>query len=207
MRYTHILDLIDADLDRLQMARELLTTSSAFRGSGAPRFAGRIIIDEILNESSLATNFKSPERKSARRYSERDKLPIAAVVASLPVALDELASAEHAPAPSKRGDAGLQQPRAKQVAEVRHESISARAERSTPKRRSMKSKLNVASSTTALGGAVPAGPVFIPVEKVRQEQATKEREQSRSLNSSRSAEEVPFTAESLAQRWLGSRAS
>lgn len=207
MRYTHILDLIDADLHRLQMARDLLTTSSAYRESGAQRSGSRTVVDEILNESSHAPALQFAKREPGIRHSRRDKLAAAAVIAGLPVMRDELEAAEAASVPDKRDDPGLQQPGTKQAAEVRDEKMSARAKHSTPKRRSMKSKPEVAVSPTALGGVVPVGPVFIPVEKIRQEKVTRERQQTHGQKSSRPAEEVPFTAESLAQRWLGSRAS
>jgi hypothetical protein len=55
----------------------------------------------------------------------------------------------------------------------------------------------ISSAITPLGGAVPTGPVFIPVAQVRQEKSQRTPEPA-------AAAPTPLTAELLAQRWIQS---
>ena len=203
MRYTHILELIDADLHRLQMARELLIDSSAFRRSRAQQSASQAAVSAFLSESSVVSDHKPRKKEPSERHTRQDRPMVAEVMASLPGTLEDLQVAGAPPISNQHGNRALHLPAATHATRVRDEKMPAPAKRSTQKRRSRKSS----SEATALGGVVPVGPVFIPGEIIRQEKATRERDKTHSHKISRPTEEIPFTAESLAQRWLGSRAS
>jgi hypothetical protein len=61
-------------------------------------------------------------------------------------------------------------------------------------------------SSSALVGAVPAGPVFISAEKVRQQKSERQPEAVKKSNASEAPAAKPLTAEMLAQRWIQSPA-
>ncbi len=62
------------------------------------------------------------------------------------------------------------------------------------------------ASSSALVGAVPAGPVFISADKVRQQKSERQPEVTKSRNASEAQAAKPLTAELLAQRWIQSPA-
>ncbi len=146
MSYPNILKLIDADLDRLYQARQIITS---------PHFSPEPVTP--------------PEQQSADEVS----LP-AEQAAEIP-----LAPAERVPT--------ILKPRRTRVAGVR------------PRKTAQSD--GALQQARALGGAVPALPVYVAATQLRQEQAR------RDAAPGFRPQDAPLTAEALAQRWLQSMSS
>jgi hypothetical protein len=117
-----------------------------------------------------------------------------AEVQSVPAAVEPLSQAGD-PASAAAATSAFTEP-------VKPMLVRARLQRAM---RVVKRRSNIPSSS-ALVGAVPAGPVFISAEKVRQQKSERQPEASKKSNASEAPAAKPLTAEMLAQRWIQSPA-
>ena len=218
MRYAYLLSLINADLERLRMARQLLTTSQtlprrlgikAVRSEArSPRQKTEVVSSvfvgaERQHSSRLrydkATGFAPVDQGMtvSIRASESSNDVSSSVAVSVFSAIEEMISREEVreqtPPPEVQSppgeNAGLPLPQSKLT-------ISG----SKPVRRSL------ALSRTALNHPAPARPVFIPAEQIREEQLRKQGEHGLKRLGANLAAGVPLTAEVLTQRWIQSSA-
>jgi hypothetical protein len=171
MEYARILALIDAEVERLQKARQLIA-SSFF----TPEKPGK--------RKSLR-----PVPRAAVEVTRVKDLPAAPPVAPpvapvAPVAPPVAAVAPEAPV---------------ETTVVRRK----RAVRVTRRAKSPVSKPATAGFERPLSGAVPAAPVFVSAQQMREIDAQKQAEQSAPAPASKES----LTPELLAQRWLRYSAS
>jgi hypothetical protein len=225
MQYVHIIALIDAYLERLTQARLLLTTLDpslerdllmATPPPARPRKQRADVRDNsrtpVLRsgERGIAPRQKtkpSVPEKPAKKTAKKTKTVVHSENASVPI------PSEPALVPNK--PVGQEQPRGYGAGALIEEQ-SALTQRATAPRlnkarssgkRPAPSKPPVAQGTMALGGLVPAGPIFIPAKQIRDEQSLRQRESHvvRDVFSPPTA--VPLTVELLSQRWLRGSAS
>jgi len=188
MQHGHIVDMIDACLERLHAARRLLTPS---RGS--------LAIEDLLHVSA---NNRAETKKKVRpaigiKKKRRDEL-----TASLFSEAPEPAAAIPVPSPIVPAPVRLVAVAAPVVKVVVKQSTA-----STPRKPSAEPRVVVAAPrkkalapASALVHHVPAQPVFIPAAQVR-----KEHTQTQAVKTAaKQPEAMPLTAELLARRWIQS---
>jgi hypothetical protein len=185
---TNIIVLIDAYLDRLLEARDILATleipqtmAQIPTTSFKPRKKQSIKPTKTLTTPDLDEKMTTSPLKSRilteKRAAER-----------LNIAVSKSRQKSLNPIPSAIVSTGRDRSSVPQQSEVL---------KATPPRKAQPSQKRQTSSSPlsakALGGHIPTGPVFIPAEKIH---TTKVREISGPLKS------TPLTAELLSQRWI-----
>ena len=212
MQYSHILALIDADLDRLRKVRQLLaslldapdlapeTPRRPRRSRSHDQSPDDTQID-LFSASPLPGPADTPTRPVHRRTRSKSKAPADrnAALEEQPSLLDQYAPEFAAPPIVSAPEETTSDEHAS-----RHEpDVSAYlplARKQRPRRNSSpirKTPPTPAPVPTALGGLVPAGPVFIPAGQIRQPQAPKPQE-----HPAASLPTPSLTEELLKQRWL-----
>jgi hypothetical protein len=202
MQYVHILNLIDAYLDRLTEARRVLLTldgpskrtqqrrsqtpaaTKTLKAAGREKPAAPML--EVRpprrKKATPATIPKQTESKLALVSSVKtpDAIPEASLVVGLLLA--------------ETRQSGTEQKPLEPIANIRRVKAVTRRERTT-RRKAIDTPL-----TRALGGTVSTAPVFIPAAQIRQERI--EAETKRVDPGASAADVVPLTAELLTQRWV-----
>ena len=220
MQYAHILALIDADLENLKKVRLLLTTfdtppkGTQKRAPNPPVGSKTLRTAERQKPPAPALHIAEHEvsqRKKARPAT-RLKKP---AVSNLGTARLAKAPAPAASESSPVLDDQIRQEQSQgQRTQVVEESVFGQiatiplvARVQTQRKRRALSKLSVTPPATPLGGPVPTGPIFIPVELIRQKQSQSRRESVMECGASGPPATVPLTAELLTQRWIQSLVS
>jgi hypothetical protein len=222
MKHVYILSLIDAHLDSLAKARQILATleTSPKRTQGrAPRpLAGSKTLGGVEKKKPSALPIAgqeiSPRKKTApatmvQRPSVKERAT--AALAKLPeaVALD----VAHVPDAQIRPDLHQEQyeEQGARAASKRGlgETTLLQAVARVPIRRKRFAPNKPSSEplARALGGPVPALPIFIPAEQISQERSQRNVAPVSDGSPSRSTVAVPLTAELLARRWVQGLAS
>lgn len=191
MYYTNIIVLIDAYLDRLLEARDILATleipqtmAQIPASSSKPRKKQNIKSVNIRTASDLIENVTTSPLKSRilaeKKATERSNI---AVSKSRRKSLKSIPSAMISTS--------------RDQSSATHQSEVPRVIKATLPRKAQPSQKRLSfsnpPSAKALGGYIPTGPVFIPAEKIR---TAKAHEPSVPLKS------APLTAELLSQRWI-----
>jgi hypothetical protein len=221
MQYTYILSLIDAHLDRLTKAREILATLDTSQET-TPQPVPRPAADSKAlrtpggrSSSALETGSHaiSPRKKAAPATMVQK--PSASNRASAPLAkVSETAALESAPvadAQNRLDEDQRQETRKTTKSPIRETATSHLVDKLPTKRKRLAP--NKPSSTPlarALGGPVPAAPIFIPAGQVSQEfqeRSQRHPEPGAEGSLSGSAAPVTLTAELLARRWVQGLAS
>lgn len=184
MQSGHIVTMIDACLERLQAARQLL---SSLRDTP--------VVEDLLRSSAARTTktTKKVRPAIATKKKRRDELTaslfdppsVPVVTAPAPVLAEPIHRNPVVVAPVTA--AVLPQPIAS-VPKVRT---------AEPRRRKPEAPVR------GLAVNVPTGPVFIPASQVRKEVADK-KTGSLAERTAKQADSMPLTAEMLAQRWIQS---
>lgn len=215
MQYAYILSLIDADLERLRMARQLLIASQTLvQNAAAERVRPSTRVPGHRKDliPPLSPDFRKQRPAKHHQDKAEGSAPIAesaAVIAPYiapPVEpLSPIAAGSSSDLAETLSQLEVRERTSSEVEQIREserrskprpqESLTTR--RLTPQR-------PVAVPRTALNSPAPGQPVFIPAEQIRQEQQRRQDEMQRSgVDSSAN---VPLTAELLAQRWIASSA-
>ena len=177
MRYHHIVRLIDARLEPLQKARQILSSSHL-----VPLAAPEAI-------SIFSAPFQSQRRSnaSASRFAETLPLPVEAGPGAAPMISTPDEAAPPAPMIVSAAEPFEKAPEAAPPSPAK---IRSRRER-TPSAQRL-----VPALQRALGGAIPDAPVFVSSKMIETERFGRDVDVPPEL-----------TAELLSQRWLGSGAS
>ena len=212
MQYVHILNLIDDNLDRLTKARQLLLpldglpTSAPKRaiqpatrkktrpkaGSEKPATASPQVSPRQSKKKADSTSIEPVAGKPP--VIRRNKTP--GPVLATPLIQNQLFSQEQLESPH-------QEPVVQRVSSAT--SVPTVGKAPTQRNRSNRNRAPVA---VALSGSVPAAPVFIPAEQIRQERSRREaasgtnHEGGGPAGSTAAVPAAPLTAELLTRRWL-----
>jgi hypothetical protein len=231
MQYTHILRLIDADLDRLTKARQILATLDTAQTTIQKRVPRTTVNPKALRTAGRQRSSASALQTGRQEISRRKQATPAPTVqkpsvanhvinqvinqAAAPLAMvPEIAASQSTPVPDP-------QIRANEPQELRarEESRSAFRETAAPQlvgrapTRRMRRAPNKPSSKPlerALGAPVSAAPIFIPAVQIYQELQERSQRHAESASegsASGSTAPVPLTAELLARRWVQGLAS
>lgn len=215
MRYAHILALIDADLDLLQTARQLLAPPQISPNEArtrVPRPSRRSKLASVAKKLRPVDSPSMAERKDP--IPRRKNAPVNAPFALSATPFTQAAtpvSSKTAPAPDQPS---VPEPRSQETGLIAEESASnpPGAVPHKPIVRPQRGRMlplqpSVSPIPTALRALVPVRPVFIPVEQIQKEQSEKDRDAG--IERSRNAEisTVPLTAESLAESWIPNHVS
>ena len=169
MQYAHLLALIDAELDRLRKARQLL---------GGPHTS---LIDAPAAIQIRAGASKAPRNKKPKALGRKTiDLRTASELAVLTQAGDANrvgtpVSVSPVPIPNQ---ASSEQPAKSTPVEVRPRlrtriNASYTSKMRWQRKNSTPARPALVSTATALSGAIPAGPVFVPAEQIRRKQSQK----------------------------------
>ncbi len=205
MQFSHIVDLIDAYLERLIEARRLLadfaisdtqkkstTITSAHIATTNPVVGNRLRAPmrqnaklKLQTQEAFKGEVKKPKTESTRVSLQQDR------GASLAAAL------ELQPIPVKPRELEIQSIEKSAKSEIKTRAIS-RTRKPSPRKPAPKDP--VKSGALALGGNIPTGPIVVQADQIRHEQSLRQRA-SETKASDPSSIDVPLTAELLAQRW------
>jgi hypothetical protein len=211
MEYPRILNLIDDYLDRLAEARQVLLElngdDSQKRGSQAAvnKRALKAAARERQARLAFETATEQPETPRLNPNSKPDKRASKRTTK---------ASVEINPVPFVQNELFPQGKPIEllgevQTADAKEEtplpvianvpsSTKVRAQRKPPAPK----KTASAPASRALGGMISAAPVFIPADRVRQENSQKATNRGTQQEALESATAVPLTVEMLTQRWV-----
>jgi hypothetical protein len=225
MQHTYILSLIDAHLDRLIKARQILATLDTARARPQPPAPRSLAPRSLAVPKALKTAGRKIPSSGSALQAERQEIS--------PRKKATTATMAQTPSESNRAAAALAQvpentvlkPASVADAQIRldgHQGQAARkasksADRETAphlvvkvqtrRRRLVPKSLSSEPPARALGGSVPAAPIFIPAGQVFQERLQRQVESASEGIPSGSTASVPLTAELLARRWVQGLAS
>ena len=166
MPYSSILAIIDANLDRLQKARKLLTQQAeAFEQMPAPKRRGRAATRAVIATASVTQPAPEAQPQAAAPVVA-EPMPLVAEAAIVPRVVKPMRKRRETSYPVKPSAFGL----------------------------------------SALAGAVPATPVYVSADRVREIQAQKRTADQAAAVAQAALSEVP-TAEMLSRRWLTNTAN
>lgn len=212
MQYAYLLSLIDADLERLRMARQLLLTSQTLKqrpgtkavrlGTRVPRLSPEVISDLPLGDKKQRSPRRS--RDKAQVFAPVDQGPDVSTPAaepsndgSNPVTSTVSPAAEETISPQKLWE---QTPSSGEQS-APDEKADPPSPQSKRTLRPLLTRRRSAPPQTALNTPAPARPVFVTAEQIRREHSRKQTEldpEGAEFNSA----PVPLTAELLTQRWI-----
>ena len=218
MQYARIVSLIDAELERLTKVRQLLNYSLAPLKAAQNKTLRTSVSEEAakLLAMAIAEPVKEPKATRQKRAAKavpqltlglepepvQESFSVAGsahpseVMQPAAPSATHLVTAADAPAPS-----AISQPEPQLIRRIRRGVRGLRP--STPKAAAKSpAKAPAEATATALGGMVPAGPVFVPAEQIRLAQAQREQAQATEQKAEDRAAAAPLTAEMLAQKWL-----
>jgi hypothetical protein len=195
MAYIHILEMLDEYLDRLMQARQLLLTLDLQRGGSEPVASG---MHASLEQAVTARKRSQPKPRKLPK-SEDTSARASRRATEARFMQKELSSSVPGDEPGFEalGEGPLKaEERAEPVqSEVFAAPVGLR-EAMEPKRETRRGR--VSPMPRALGGMVPAVPVFIPAARVQQELTQK----AEAGTKEEGALEMPVTVELLTQRWV-----
>lgn len=181
MRYPHIVCLIDAKLDRLMKARQILSSTHAVSLPSSP---------EIRTISALSRSVPKPKEVA---FAPAKPAP-------QPEDLGR-ASTPGSPAESNPGSPAQVEPSAAEVTAKTSPLVPPSLMRVRPrKQRATSIKRALPALQRALGGSIPTGPVFVSSRHLLVESSNRTAGAPAGLPQE-------LTAELLTQRWLGNRVS
>lgn len=219
MRYAYLLSLIDADLERLRMARQLLTTSQILpRRPGTKTMRRKTRAPRRKTEVVSAVSLGAAKEQSSTRRHKKTTIVFALVGQEMTVRIPASeASNELLSVVSVSVSSAMEKTISRQ--EVGGQILSSEAQSSPSANTRLplpQSELTMLGSKpvrqplvlsrTALNNPVPARPVFIPAEQIRQEQLRKQGKRRLERIGLQLGAGVPLTAELLTQRWIQSAA-
>jgi hypothetical protein len=216
MQYAYILSLIDADLERLRMARQLLMASQTL---------SRKPVNKVVR-SSVRTTKRLPEKRNggvaavvsgvkkqqpAKGRSKADML--APEDHETTILTLDFGSPKDVPGFGAAVGPTVEQtifqeegqhrtPTAEEQTALGERAGTLLLQRKLEIRRLTPAKQPLALPRTALNNPAPARPVFIPAEQIRQEHMRKQEELKVETAGFSMAAAVPLTAELLTQRWI-----
>jgi len=213
MQSAHIIALIDAYLDRLIKARLILTTPDSSQGENQQAtkpplpLSGRRRVAERDKQpapvSHLKKNRVSPRRRAKATGPEKlatENKPTAhrdVSVMSMPAEPNPIRENSHTRRPQDQGA-----PVEKDVASTQIAMAPSPRKVPASRKKSARSKPALTPGAKALGGLVPAGPIFIPAKQIRSEESQRQNGSVKGRDAFGSS--VPLTAKLLAQRWMQS---
>ena len=212
MQYVHILNLIDDNLDRLTKARQLLLPLD-----GLPTSAPKRAIQPATRKKTRPKAGSEKPATASPQVSPRQSKKKANSTSIEPVAgKPPVIRRNKTPGPVLAPPLMLNQLFSQEQLEgTHHEPVVQRVSSATsvptvgkaPTQRN-RSNRNRAPVAVALSGSVPAAPVFIPAEQIRQERSQREaasgtnHEVGGPAGSTAAVAAAPLTAELLTRRWL-----
>jgi hypothetical protein len=214
MQYVHILNLIDAYLDRLKRARQILTAPDTHPKRSLKRTPQSLRSPKTL-KTAERENPAAPARQFGKYEISHRKKATSAMLKKKPGMINLTAAC------FAKAETVVSEPALVLVEQIPHEEHQAQrgrlAEESalgqivttlltakvpTKRRRSTLSKAPVAPLATALGGVIPDVPIFIPAERVRLERFKRQPASVIERGPFGLNATVPLTVELLTQRWL-----
>ncbi len=211
MRYLYLLSLIDADLERLGMARKLLLTFQTPKRRTIEKVVRlRTSVPGSRTKVISAPALRTKKQRTLRRG--RDQVQVLAPVDQ------EMRVSTFAPEPSNETSSPVAVRASSELEEtISPESVGAdtvfreqgapyeKADPPSPQRkltlRPLPARRRSTPPQTALNTPAPARPVFVTAEQIRREQVQKQT----GLEAERvgfNLAAVPLTAELLTQRWI-----
>ena len=213
MRYAYLLSLIDADLERLRMARQLLLTSATLQqrpGKKTVRLTTPVTGQRTGAISALPLGAKKQHPSRPRRDKARVFVP---VYQGIPVRSPVSEASHHASSVVAGSVSSSEETIFRQ--ELREQAPCSGGQSNSDEKAGLPlqpRKLMTfrpppvartpALPRTALSNPALVRPVFIPAEQVRQEQLQKQGGRDLDGTGSNFTAGIPLTAELLTKRWI-----
>jgi len=208
LQSSHIVELIDEYLDRLIEARRLLLglnpqpakkKAPAVTARRAARLKSKTTSGPAVGPLNRASRPKSSPRKARERLVQRleTENKIEKPTESREAALTEVLVAPAVTLIQREPDNQNAGP-----------SVIVHPRKNVPSKRRAVPLTSVKTSTLALGGAIPTGPVVVSAQQIRIEHSSRQQVATIRQDPISSSNTIPLTAELLTQRWIqGSQSS